>query len=298
MLGKAWAVLKIHGTRGLVRSVQAKIAQPGIPIKLTTKSCLVSLGYEDRWVANGESTRHSVSVIILSREQRLLDGCLASVFRSVVPAAKLELFVVSNGRGLQLSQAYPFPLRLVRENRPFNWSAYNNLAAKMAGGGFLLFLNDDVEALHGGWLDAMLDEARRPGVGAVGAKLLYPVGLIQHCGIKVGGAGVEASHLYKFQPRNWLGEEGELLLPRQVDAVTGACLLTPRDLFCEMGGFDEGLALSYNDVDYCLRLRQAGYAVVVTPRAELIHRETSTRPWKVRPREKTLFRKKWAHVMY
>ena len=294
---KSCQALRTGGLIGLWRSVRTKLAQPGLPVGEAEKAVLRSLAYEDRWTGHGESARHRVSAVILSREQALLDASLASIGKSVLRSARLEILVVSNGGSLRIPPVYPFPLRLLREKCPFNWSAYNNLAARQSGGEFLLFLNDDVEALHGGWLDAMLEAGLQPGVGAVGAKLLYPGGLVQHWGIKVGGDEGEASHLHKFQRRDWPGENGELLRVRRVDAVTGACLLTPRGLFLEMGGFDERFALSYNDVDYCLRLRQAGLAVVVTPHAELVHKETATRSWKVRPREKRLFREKWGHLL-
>ncbi|GEM_PF-1630057 len=289
---KAFAYARSRGISGLVRAVRRKIAHPTLPIGAPELEEGERLAFEERWVIRGSglTRRHLTSIIILTKgAQALLDACLASLARSILPDAKVEILIVNNGRPVGLPPSFPFPIRVLRETRRFNWAAYNNRAAEYATGEFLLFLNDDVEALHGGWLDAMLAEALRPGVGAVGAKLLYPNGRIQHYGIVMEGS--QPRHLGKFFPRDDPGLTGDPPESRIVDAVTGACLLTPRRVLLQHH-FDERFAYNYNDVDYCLRLWKARQQTLVTPFAELIHRETTTRPIRVPPREVRLLQEK------
>ncbi len=174
---------------------------------------------------------------------------------------------------------------------PFNYAAMNNLGAERASGKVLVFMNDDVEPLDSDWLGALLAHANRQEVGAVGAKLVYPSGAIQHAGIVIGimeGAG----HLH----RNTFGSPYWNWLPftRNVCAVTGACLAMRKDVFAELGGFDESFPVNYNDVDLCLRARQAGYDVIVEPAALLRHYECQSRQAGVRLEERYLFEQRWA----
>jgi GT2 family glycosyltransferase len=174
---------------------------------------------------------------------------------------------------------------------PFNFAAMNNLGAGKATGTVLVFLNDDVEPLDSDWLGAMLAHACRREVGAVGAKLVYPSGAIQHAGIVIGimeGAG----HLHRntFGSANW----NWLPFTRNVCAVTGACLAMRKSVFEELGGFDESFPENYNDVDLCLRARQAGYEVIVEPAAVLRHSECQSRQAGVRLEERYTFERRWA----
>lgn len=161
---------------------------------------------------------------------------------------------------------------------PFNFSAINNRGAQAAKGELILFLNNDIEIREKDWLQNLVRPLiEDPSVGAVGGRLLYPDGRIQHGGIftGVGGIAVEAfRHLAPGEP----GIDGRPLLEQEFSAVTGACLLTRRHLFLDQGGFNvRDLAVAYNDVDYCLRLREIGYRVVWTPHATLVHHESQTR---------------------
>ena len=158
---------------------------------------------------------------------------------------------------------------------PFNWSRFNNLGAAAASGRILLFLNDDVEARDPAWLDALTEQAQRPEVGVVGARLLYPDGKIQHAGIHLSGS--TGLHTFRFMPSSYAGPFGVARTLRDVTAVTGACLMVRRDVFDGLGGFNEAHAIVNNDVDFCLRARAAGLRVVCTPHAELIHHELSSR---------------------
>jgi GT2 family glycosyltransferase len=152
----------------------------------------------------------------------------------------------------------------------------NNAAARAASGDLLAFLNNDLEVTQPGWLRAMVGHAVRREVGAVGAKLLYPDGRVQHAGLVTGPRGY-AEHLLRFADGAEAGYFGQLLLTRAVSAVTGACMVLRREVFNEVGGFEAQLKVTYNDIDLCLRLRDHGYRIVWTPAAELLHLECATR---------------------
>ena len=165
---------------------------------------------------------------------------------------------------------------LVHDPQPFNWAALNNVAAGVAGGDVLLFLNNDIEARRAGWLEALTAHALRPDIGAAGARLLYPNGRVQHVGVVVGMGGA-AGHVLAGLPGDQPGYLGMAVLTRDCSAVTGACLATRRGVFEEVGGFDESLGLDLNDIDFCLHARQLGYRVIVEPMAELVHHESPSR---------------------
>lgn len=169
--------------------------------------------------------------------------------------------------------------RIVEIPPPFNWSRFNNLAAEAATGEYLLFLNDDVEIVEPGWLDTMLEDAARPEVGIVGARLLYPNRTVQHAGMFLGANG-EAGigrHAFRYSGEHDPGYFGLALTRREVAAVTGACLLTRREVFERLGRFDEAHEIVNNDLDFCLRAHRAGLATIYTPHATLIHHELASR---------------------
>lgn len=165
---------------------------------------------------------------------------------------------------------------VVRDTGPFNFSRACNTGARAARGNRLLFLNNDTEILHEDWLDRMAQWLDDPGVGAVGARLLYPDATLQHAGVVVGLGGL-AGHLFHRQPKGTSGAFGPEHWYRDLSAVTAACLLTSRQAFDCAGGFDETLELVYGDTDYCLRLRQIGLRIVYSPDAELVHHESQSR---------------------
>jgi glycosyltransferase involved in cell wall biosynthesis len=157
-----------------------------------------------------------------------------------------------------------------------------------------LFLNDDTEVLASRWLSQMVGWGRLPGVGAVGARLLFPDGRIQHAGVLRGVHHGLPGHAFKLWPASDNGYLSSARVPRNCSAVTAACMLTPRKLFLEMGGLDEEtFGVAYNDADYCLRLREKGYRSVYCPSAELMHREGASRGFADEPREAAAFRKKY-----
>jgi ADP-heptose:LPS heptosyltransferase/GT2 family glycosyltransferase len=159
---------------------------------------------------------------------------------------------------------------------PFNWSRFNNRAAELADGEFLLFLNDDIEVQQEDWLDALLEHAARPEVGIVGPQLLYPNRKVQHAGIFLTELGA-GRHSFRFLGEDDPGYFGLALTQRNVIGVTGACMLVRRDTFDRIGRFDEAHEVVNNDVDCCLRTWRAGLSIVYTPYAQLIHHELASR---------------------
>lgn len=225
----------------------------------------------------------SVSVVICSRDQLdLLRGCLAGVLERT-DYAELEVILIDNGSQNPQTLRYFESLksdsrvRVQRCDEAFNFSRLNNIGVGLARGEFVLFLNNDIEIIEGNWLKEMVSQAVQPGVGAVGAKLLYANGRIQHAGVVLGIGGV-AGHAFKHFPGNAWGYFGRAQLVQNYSAVTAACLLMPKSLFHEVGGFDErNLAIAYNDVDLCLKIRERGLRVVWTPFAQLRHLESISR---------------------
>lgn len=167
--------------------------------------------------------------------------------------------------------------RILPYHHDFNWAALNNYAAEHSNGDHLLFLNVDVVGTRQGWLAAMLEHSQRPEVGVVGARLLYPDGRVQHAGVVMGLGGGVAGHAFGYCPRGRIGYYFQDRIIRNYSAVTGACMMVPRPAFEASNGFDEELTIAYNDIDFCLRLRDKGYLVVYTPFAELVHEESAAR---------------------
>ena len=180
---------------------------------------------------------------------------------------------------------------------PFNFSHKVNLGASHARGTHLLLLNDDVEVIASDWMSAMLEYSQQPEIGAVGAKLLYPDGRLQHIGI-VLGVGSGAGHAFHQHAGASPGYASSAVSVRNYSAVTAACMMTRRDAFEAVGGFDEDLAVDFNDVDYCLRLRRAGYRIVFTPFATLYHHESASfGPRTQNAKEVELMKSRWADVL-
>ncbi len=148
-------------------------------------------------------------------------------------------------------------VHILADDRPFNWAALNNVASAKATGDVLVFLNNDIEALAPGWLDALCAQLERPDVGVVGARLLYPGHRLQHCGVVIGLGGA-AGHLFVGLGEDDPGYLAMAVTSRECSAVTGACLATRRAVFEGHGRFDESLGVDLNDIDYCLRVQRSG----------------------------------------
>lgn len=196
-------------------------------------------------------------------------------------------------------------ISVVAYSGEFNYSAVNNLGVSYAEGDYILLLNNDTEVITVNWMEELLMYAQRQDVGAVGAKLYYGDKTIQHAGVVIGlGAHRTAGHTHYKQHRQNLGYMGRLCYAQDVSAVTGACLLVKKSLYQEAGGLDEGFAVSLNDVDFCLKLRQRGLLNVFTPFAELFHYESVSRGLDDSgekaaryDRESERFRQKWKEVL-
>jgi O-antigen biosynthesis protein len=215
-----------------------------------------------------------ISIIIPTRDKiDLLKRCIESIEQKST-FRNYEIIIVDNGSVEPATLGYfaEKTFQILSDDAEFNFSRLNNLGARNANGNHLLFLNNDTEVISADWLEALLEHSQRAEVGAVGAKLLYPNGLIQHAGIVLGGPNV-SEHINLFGEMHSHGDYGLADVVRNFSAVTGACLMMRANVFREIGGFDEQLAVTYNDVDLCLKARAAGYLVVYTPYAVLYHRE-------------------------
>jgi O-antigen biosynthesis protein len=251
-----------------------------------------------------------VSLIIPTKNNlKLLRQCIDSIL-SKTSYTNFEMLVVDNGSDqpetldyLKSLRSNP-KIRVIRDNDAFNFSAQNNYAVTFAKGEILGLINDDIEVTSADWLTEMVSHALRPGVGAVGARLWYPDRTLQHAGmVLVGGV---ARHVHKHLPEGKTGFNGRAVSVQNFTAVTGACLVVKKALYEQVGGLnDQELAVGFNDVDFCLKLVEAGYRNVWTPYAELIHHESATRgqdnsPDKQRRAEKELryMRKRWGDKLH
>jgi GT2 family glycosyltransferase len=209
----------------------------------------------------------------------LLTTCLRSLVEKTAYRPIEIVLVVDRGN---LAAAAAETLKSVRHRLveyhsegPFNFSRKINLGVSASSGAHVLLLNDDIEAIEADWLTAMLEFSQQPQIGAVGAKLYYPDGRLQHVGLLLGVDGV-AAHAFHQHPGTSPGYAASNIVIRNCAAVTAACMLTRRDVFDSVGGFDEALAVDFNDVDYCLRVRRQGLRIVYTPYAELYHHESAS----------------------
>lgn len=220
-----------------------------------------------------------VSIIVPTRDQApLLKRCIQSLVETT-RYQNFEILIVDNdshtSEALQffdnIVKLLPGRVRVLPHPGQFNFSRMNNLAAETARGEYLLLLNNDAAALQADWLDHMMRHALRREVGAVGAALYYPNGNIQHAGVIVGMNG-PADHPFANLPPDTPGYQYRAQLQQNFSAVTGACLLVPKALYMELGGLDENrFAVSFNDIDLCLRIRARGKLVLWTPLAILVH---------------------------
>lgn len=224
-----------------------------------------------------------VSVIIPTRNGVAhLRPCIESLIHKT-QYANMDVMVMDNQSDDEETLAYlahieqVYGVRVIAYDQPFNYSAINNLAVSQARGDLVCLLNNDTEVISSDWLDEMVSHLLRPGIGVVGAKLYYGNGLIQHAGDAVGPGGC-ADHLHNGLSANDPGYQRRAVSAQELSAVTAACLLTHKDLYLAVGSLDEThLPIAFNDVDYCLRVREAGWRVIWTPYAELYHYESISR---------------------
>jgi len=250
-----------------------------------------------------------VTIVICTRDNSgLLARCLERL-RARTRYPVYEIILMDNGssevatKNLLTAWSRNPGVLVVHDNSPFNFSRLNNTAVAAARGEFICFLNDDTEILTPEWLDEMVGLALFKDVGAVGARLWYPDETLQHAGVVLDPTLV-ATHAFARYPRGDSGHADRAVVQQEVSAVTAACLVVRRSVFLGLGGFEERLAVAFNDVDLCLRLREAGLHTVWTPYAELIHHESVSRGRDDDPvnrerfeREKAFMVERWAAIL-
>ncbi|WP_425986877.1 glycosyltransferase [Brevundimonas sp. TWP1-2-1b1] len=226
-----------------------------------------------------------VTVIIPTKDQSsMLVECIESLYARSKSRARLEVIVVDNRSDLPETQVAIdrmkriYGIKTIRDDAGFNWSLLNNTASSGVQEGIVVFCNNDTVMLSDGWDDQLRRIFSDPNVGVIGARLWYPDDQQQHAGIVLGFDNGAPKHEGLFSPRSDNGPNERWSCRRGAAAVTGAFLAVPAQLFHKTGGFDEvSLPIGYNDVDFCLRVRELGYIVVYDPEIELIHRESKTR---------------------
>ncbi len=258
-----------------------------------------------------------ISIIISNKDHKDdLDRCITSILEKSTYDNYEVIIVENNSETAEIWEYYEKlkedeRIKIVDANESkatkgsFNYSAVNNLGVKKASGDYILLLNNDTQVITVNWMEELLMYAQREDVGAVGAKLYYENKTIQHAGVVLAlGAHRTAGHSHYGQHRENLGYMGRLCYAQDVSAVTGACLMVSRELYDKVGGLDESFAISLNDVDFCLKLRQLGYLNVFTPFAELYHFESISRGLddkgekaKRYEEESARFRGKWKEVL-
>jgi GT2 family glycosyltransferase len=259
------------------QALDMRLARQAPPLRATLRDGAVRLG----WPLPDPAPM--ASIVIPSRDRLDL---IARVCRGVLHEtayAPVELIIVDNGSTDPAVLAHYDVLRrdprvrILIDPQPFNFAAMVNAGVAAASGAVVVLLNNDVAVLEPGWLEAMVRQASRPEVGAVGAKLLYGNGSLQHAGVVVGLGG-RAGHILRRRPGETPGHLGRLRVAHEVSAVTAACLAVSREKYQAVGGFDaEAFPVDFNDVDFCLRLGAAGWKTVWTPDATLAHLESVSR---------------------
>ncbi|MGZ8172764.1 MAG: glycosyltransferase family 2 protein [Methylobacter sp.] len=252
-----------------------------------------------------------VSLIIPTRNgMPLIRQCVSSILEKTT-YPNYEILIIDNGSDDPGALRYfeeiasEARVRIVRDDRPFNFSGLNNAAVRRAEGVVIGLINDDIEVIAPDWLGEMVSFALQPAIGAVGARLLYPNNTLQHGGVILGVGGV-AGHSHKHLPRHQEGYFRRASLVQGISAVTAACLVIRKAIYEQVGGLNEtDLAVAFNDVDFCLRVREAGYRNVWTPYAELYHHESAsrgrerTRAKQARfAREIAYMKSCWGHILF
>lgn len=291
---------KLYAFEAGKRAIEAHYERVGIEagVELTPNLGL----YRSRFSIKGAPL---VSIVIPNKDHiEDLDKCLQSIFTKST-YKNYEVIIVENNSEWPETFEYYRKLetndrcRVIYWDKEFNYSAINNFGAKEAKGEYLLLLNNDTEIITPEWLEEMLGYCQREDVGAVGARLYYPDDTIQHAGVILGFGGI-AGHAAIGQDRYELGYMARALTPQDVSIVTAACMMVDKKVFDEVGGLDERLRVAFNDVDFCMKIREKDYLVVYNPYAELYHYESKSRGQEDTPEkvarfagEIDIFKSKW-----
>jgi GT2 family glycosyltransferase len=253
-----------------------------------------------------------VSIIIPTKDQTaLLKNTIDSII-ALTGYTNYEIIVLNNNSTSkefyawvdEYTKKYPQLIQVVEAHFPFNFSKLMNIGAGLAKGEYLLLLNNDVEIIHADWLDIMVSYAQQKRIGAVGVKLLYPDDTVQHAGVVIGLGGI-AGHSFVGAYKDDPGYFNYIQSVNNYAAVTAACLMCRKEVFDEVNGMDETFEVEYNDVDFCLKMMEAGFNNVYLPQVELYHYESATRghPHQSKPsyerhlKEMKLFKDKWQHII-
>jgi glycosyltransferase involved in cell wall biosynthesis len=250
-----------------------------------------------------------VSILIPTRDKSELVRMSVGSILDVTDYPDYEIIIIDN-QSVELETRRCFEeltrdprVKVMPYDKPFNYSALNNAAAAIATGEVIALVNNDVEAIHAGWLAEMVSHAIRPEVGVVGAMLYYPDDTIQHGGVVLGIGGI-AGHIYHRRPRGDGGYMGRALLSQELSAVTAACVVVRKSVFDEVGGLDEKMKVAFNDIDFCMRVMAAGYVNLWTPHAELYHHESLSRGYEDTPekiqrfqQEVAYMQQRWGHAL-
>jgi O-antigen biosynthesis protein len=260
-------------------------------------------------ILGAHARKEKVSLIIPTRDRvGLLKRCITTI-QQFTAWPNLEIIVVDNDSVEEETKGYFKYLKkqgvqILHVPGAFNFSKLNNLAVEAATGSIIGMINNDIEALHEGWLEEILSHLHSPGVGAVGAKLLWPNGMVQHGGV-VMGVGSLAGHYGNLLADGDWGDHGRNQLTHRVSGVTAACLFMRKADFLSLGGMDEAaFPVAFNDVDLCLKVGAAGKAIVWTANAKLLHAESASRGHEDTPqkqararREMEQLRKRWSETL-
>lgn len=288
------------------RAVEAHYRRTGIHAKVIDGS---SLGiYRSIYRIEGEPL---ISIIIPNKDHTDdLDKCVRAI-ETKSSYRNFEFIIVENNSTdpktfeyyEKLKKEFPDDIHMVTYKGSFNYSAINNLGVKSAKGDYLLFLNNDTEIINKTCLTEMLGFCQKPDVGAVGARLYYDDDTVQHAGVLIGLGGI-AGHPFSRFPRNATGYMNRMVVAQDLSAVTAACMMVKKSVFEKVGGFYEGLAVAFNDVDFCMKVTRAGYRVVYNPFAELYHYESKSRGQEDTPEKKkrfehevAMFAERWPDIL-
>lgn len=290
---------KDYASRAGVRAIEEALKRRGY--KGEVKPLKYGGFYEVTYIPD---TLKKVSVIIPTKNNA---NEIRTSVESVIEKTdypNYEIVIVDNGSDDEntlktidsLKERYPDIIQVLRLPIPFNYSRINNRAADFATGDIYVFLNDDTEVITNGWMTIMAGYAQKPWIGCVGAKLLYPDETIQHAGVVMGILGI-AGHVFTNLPRNFPGYFRRAELNVNYTAVTAACLMIERDKFWEVGGFDENIAVAFNDVDLCCKVAACGYYNIYLGSVELYHYESKSRGYEDTANRKVRFQKEKGKVV-
>ncbi len=269
---------KPYVTQNAINAIDAHLERKGIKGKAKRGE------YGGTYKIDYEITENPLVSIIIPNKDRveILKKCIDSIYEKT-EYKNFEILIVENNSTDEKTFEYYKELEAKHKNLKvlyykggFNFSAINNFGAKEAKGDMILMLNNDIEVISGNWLGEMVSLARQPGVGIVGVMLYYPNDTVQHAGV-ITGLGGYAGHSHKYHPRGRSGYMFRLACVQNLSCVTAACLLVTKEAFGKAEGLDEEFTVAFNDVDFCMRVRDMGYQVLFTPYARCYHHESISR---------------------